>query len=69
MNKYSNVEQVETDFSLLCTNARHYNQEGSLVYIDSEHLRWEFYHRMKTVTDLFELSSISFPEIGTSGML
>lgn len=37
--EYSQVESLQADFELMCSNAREYNQEGSIVYDDALELQ------------------------------
>lgn len=61
---YTSIEALVADFDLLCQNARTYNQEGSIVYQDSEILRHEFYSRLLTISRSFGLPVIKLPDIG-----
>ena len=60
------MEAFERDFALLCENARKYNQEGSLVYEDSEILRLELYPRLERICRAFGLPIIQMPSIQSS---
>ena len=67
--KYNDIPELESDFELLCKNAQKYNQEGSLIYQDSEILLTVFEEaKNKFVFEMLE--DISFdmdsePELET----
>jgi ATP-dependent helicase STH1/SNF2 len=54
-NGYKTVTEFRDDFRLMCNNARHYNQEGSWVYVDAEEMEKVFdatYDRVMTGSGL-----------------
>jgi len=54
-NGYKTVTEFRDDFRLMCNNARHYNQEGSWVYVDAEEMEKVFdatYDRIMTGSGL-----------------
>jgi len=67
--QYTDINAFESDFALLCSNARTYNPVGSLVYMDSEYLRDEFYSKLSTICADHGLPIIDKPAISEENSL
>ena len=68
--QYADIAAFESDFALLCSNARTYNAVGSMVYMDSEYLREAFYSKLSVICKKNGLPVIEKPaitEVGENG--
>merc|ERR1711871_1913021 len=68
--QYADIAALESDFALLCSNARTYNAVGSMVYMDSEYLREAFYSKLSVICKKNGLPVIEKPaitEVGENG--
>ncbi|KAM7249227.1 hypothetical protein ACFE04_019454 [Oxalis oulophora] len=51
-NRYSSLDDLQSDFNLLCKNAQRYNEESSLIHEDSIVLESVFANAMERVASL-----------------